>query len=101
MSENYTTVRERLGDLFADPDSIDIEKLSVDLQSQGAAVVGYSPSPDGGKEQLIYSSEVLDGALERCGVSLPEKATEAVVEVKKGRGRKIEKGEEEIVEASE
>jgi hypothetical protein len=100
MSDQIT-LKEKIGELFADPDSIDLDKLTVDVQSQGAAVIGYAPGTDGSKEQLLYdNTEGFDGALERCGVSFPQKATEEAVEVKKGRGRKIEKGEEAIAEVS-
>jgi hypothetical protein len=96
MSEQIT-LSEKIGELFADPKSIDLDKLTTDIQSQGATVSGYVPGVNGGKEQLLYdNSEALDGALERCGMSLPEKEIETAVEVKKGRGRRVDKGEESI-----
>lgn len=96
----YKTIDDRLKSSGIDPESVDVDRITADLQTQGVAPIGYQPT-EGGKDLPLYdSSEALDGVIERCGVSLPIKEIEAAVESKKGRGLKIEKGEEAIGEMS-
>lgn len=98
--ENYKTINNKLKLSGVDPESVDVDRITADLQTQGVAPIGYQPV-EGGKDLPLYdNSEALDGALERCGVNAPKKEIESAVEAKKGKSRKIEKGEEAIEETS-
>jgi hypothetical protein len=103
MPNNYITIADKLKSSGVELGSVDIHQLSEDLRTNGATVTGYTTSNDGETINLLYdNSEAFDGALERCGVSLPKKEIVEVVEGKKGRGRgrKIDKGEEAIADVS-
>lgn len=97
MSKNYITILDKMAELGVGVKSLDMYQLSEALRSNGATVVGYVTDSNGEDIQLLYeNSGAFDGALERCGVSLPEKKVQVTVEAKKGLGSKIEKDEDAI-----
>lgn len=95
MPDNYVTIIDKLTKLGVSLKSIDTYQLSQDLRSSGATVAGYTTNEENESIDLLYdNSEAFDGALERCGVSLPKKKPQAALDSGKGRERKVEKVEE-------